>query len=307
MIKASETFEGTWPFLPNFFDGNGFQMHYVDLGPRQANPIILLHGEPTWGYLYRKFIPELSKSYRVVVPDMMGFGKSETPQDKEYTLKTHVENLSRLIDNLKLTNITFVGQDWGGPITAAYSIRNLNKVKSFVLINTLFGYSKEERPKNLSPWFEWINKHYQDKTLDGILGELGSTLLSVMKIPNFTNNNIINDTWIKAYSSQFPDRASCKGAINFPLDVLLNRIVPYILEGIKQGDLKSLCSKPAVLAYGMKDKAIEPEYAIRDFKALFPGSKVVKMPNAGHYSQEDEPELLINLIKEFMTENENKL
>ena len=305
MIKASETFEGTWPFLPNFFDGNGFQMHYVDLGPRQANPIILLHGEPTWGYLYRKFIPELSKSYRVVVPDMMGFGKSETPQDKEYTLKTHVENLSRLIDNLKLTNITFVGQDWGGPITAAYSIRNLNKVKSFVLINTLFGYSKEERPKNLSPWFQWINKHYQNKTLDGILGELGSTLLSVMKIPNFTNNNIINDTWIDAYSAQFPDRASCKGAINFPLDALLNRIVPYILEGIKQGDLKSLCSKPAVLAYGMKDKAIEPDYAIRDFKALFPGSKVVKMPNAGHYSQEDEPELLINLIKEFMKENEN--
>ena len=305
MIKASETFEGTWPFLPNFFDGNGFLMHYIDEGPRQANPIILIHGEPTWGYLYRKFIPELSKSYRVVVPDMMGFGKSETPQDKEYTLKTHVENLSSLIDNLKLTNITFVGQDWGGPITAAYSIRNLNKVKSFVLINTLFGYSKEERPKNLSPWFEWINKHYQDKTLDGILGELGSTLLSVMKIPNFTNNNIINDTWIKAYSSQFPDRASCKGAINFPLDALLNRIVPYILEGIKQGDLKSLCSKPAVLAYGMKDKAIEPDYAIRDFKALFPGSKVVKMPNAGHYSQEDEPELLINLIKEFMKENEN--
>ena len=307
MIKASETFEGTWPYQPNFFDGNGFLMHYVDEGPRQANPIILLHGEPTWGYLYRKFIPELSKSYRVIVPDMMGFGKSETPQDKEYTLKTHVENLSRLIDNLKLTNITFVGQDWGGPITAAYSIRNLNKVKSFVLINTLFGYSKEERPRNLSPWFQWINKHYQDKTLDGILGELGSTLLSVMKIPNFTNNNIINETWINAYSAQFPDRASCKGAINFPLDALLNRIVPYIVEGIKQGDLKSLCSKPAVLAYGMKDKAIEPDYAIRDFKALFSGSKVVEMPNAGHYSQEDEPELLINLIKEFMKENENKL
>lgn len=307
MIKASETFEGTWPFSPNFFDGNGFLMHYVDEGSRQANPIILLHGEPTWGYLYRKFIPELSKSFRVVVPDMMGFGKSETPQDKEYTLKTHVENLSSLIDYLKLTNITFVGQDWGGPITAAYSIRNLNKVKGFVLINTLFGYSKEERPKNLSPWFQWINKHYQNKTLDGILGELGSTLLSVMKIPNFTNNNIINETWINAYSAQFPDRASCKGAISFPLDALLNRIVPYILEGLKQGDLKSLSSKPAVLAYGMKDKAIEPDYAIRDFKALFPGSKVVEMPNAGHYSQEDEPELLINLIKEFMKENENKL
>ena len=305
MIKASETFEGTWPFTPNFFEGNGFLQHYIDEGPRQAIPIILLHGEPTWGYLYRKFIPELSKKYRIIVPDMMGFGKSETPQDKEYTLKTHVENLSGLIDNLKLNSITFVGQDWGGPITAAYSIRNIDKVRGFVLINTLFGYSKEERPKNLSPWFQWINKHYQDNTLEGILGELGSTLLSVMKIPNFTNNNIINDTWINAYSSQFPDRASCKGAINFPLDALLNRIVPYVIEGIKQGDLKSLCAKPAILAYGMKDKAIEPDYAIRDFKALFPDSKVIEMPNAGHYSQEDEPELLINLIKEFMKHNEN--
>ena len=304
MINALETFEGTWPFKPNFFDGNGFLQHYIDEGPQQANPIILLHGEPTWGYLYRKFIPELSKKYRVIVPDMMGFGKSETPQDKEYTLKTHVENLSGLIDNLKLINITFVGQDWGGPITAAYSIRNIDKVRGFVLINTLFGYSKEERPKDLSPWFQWINKHYQNKTLDGILGELGSTLLSVMKIPNFTNNNIINDTWINAYSSQFPDRASCIGAINFPLDALLNRIAPYIVEGIKQGDLKSLCAKPAILAYGMKDNAIEPDYAIRDFKALFPNSKVIEMPNAGHYSQEDEPELLINVIKEFMKHNE---
>jgi len=304
LIKSSETFQGTWPFLPNFFDGNGFLQHYVDEGSREAKPIILLHGEPTWGYLYRKFIPELSKTYRVIVPDMMGFGKSETPQDREYTLKTHVENLSSLIKYLKLNDITFVGQDWGGPITAAYSIRNIDKVKSFVLINTLFGYSKEVRPKNLSPWFQWIDKHYQDKTLDGILGELGSTVLSVMKIPNFTNNNIINDTWINAYSSQFPDRASCKGAINFPLDALLNRIVPYIIQGIKEGDLKSLCSKPAILAYGMKDRAIEPDYAIRDFKALFSGSDVVEMPNAGHYSQEDEPELLINLIKDFMKENE---
>ena len=305
MIKASETFEGTWPFTPNFFDGNGFLQHYIDEGPRQAKPIILLHGEPTWGYIYRKFIPELSKKFRVIVPDMMGFGKSETPQDKEYTLKTHVENLTALLDFLKLNNITFVGQDWGGPITAAYSIRNIDKVRGYILINTLFGYSKEERPKNLSPWFKWINKHYQDKTLEGILGELGSTLLSVMKIPNFTNNNIINDTWINAYSSQFPDRASCKGAINFPLDALLNRIVPYVIEGIKQGDLKSFCAKPAILAYGMKDNAIEPDYAIRDFKALFPDSKVIEMPNAGHYSQEDEPELLINLIKEFMKHNEN--
>jgi pimeloyl-ACP methyl ester carboxylesterase len=302
MIDAKETFNGSWPFKPNFFKGNGFSQHFVDEGPRNASPIIMLHGEPTWGYIYRKFIPALSKENRIIVPDHMGFGKSETPQDKEYTLKTHVENLSNLIEFLDLKNITFVGQDWGGPIIGAYSIRNIKNVKSYFLINTLFGYSREERPQSLSPWFKWIKKHYDDKTLDGILGELGSTVLSVMKIPNFTNSEVIDDDWINAYSSQFPDRASCKGAINFPLDALLNRMVPYILEGLKLGDLKSLCSKPAFLAYGMQDKAIEPDYAIRDFKALFPNSKVFKLPNAGHYSQEDEPEVLINLIKDFVKE-----
>ena len=302
MIDAKETFNGSWPFKPNFFKGNGFSQHFVDEGPRDASPIIMLHGEPTWGYIYRKFIPALSKKNRVIVPDHMGFGKSETPQDKEYTLKTHVENLSNLIEFLDLKNITFVGQDWGGPIIGAYSIRNIKNVKSYFLINTLFGYSREDRPQSLSPWFKWIKKHYDDKTLDGILGELGSTVLSVMKIPNFTNSEVIDDDWINAYSSQFPDRASCKGAINFPLDALLNRMVPYILEGFKLGDLKSLRSKPAFLAYGMQDRAIEPDYAIRDFKALFPNSKVFKLPNAGHYSQEDEPEVLINLIKDFVKE-----
>ena len=302
MIDAKETFNGSWPFKPNFFRGNGSSQHFVDEGPRDAPPIILLHGEPTWGYIYRKFIPALSKKNRVIVPDHMGFGKSETPQDKEYTLKTHVENLSNLIEFLDLKNITFVGQDWGGPIIGAYSIRNIKNVKSYFLINTLFGYSREDRPQSLSPWFKWIKKHYDDKTLDGILGELGSTVLSVMKIPNFTNSEVIDDDWINAYSSQFPDRASCKGAINFPLDALLNRMVPYILEGFKLGDLKSLRSKPAFLAYGMQDRAIEPDYAIRDFKALFPNSKVFKLPNAGHYSQEDEPEVLINLIKDFVKE-----
>ena len=304
MISANETFEGRWPFAPKYFYGNGFQQHYVDEGSKSAETIICLHGEPTWGYIYRNFIPQLSDKYRIIVPDMMGFGKSETPQNKEYTLKTHVENLGNLIKYLDLKSITFVGQDWGGPITGAYAIRNLDRVKGFILINTLFGYSKEERPKTLTPWFKWIKNHYEAGTLNGILGELSSTFLSVMKIPNFTNNKIIDDNWLNAYSSQFPDRASCLGAINFPLDALLNRIVPFIVEGFKEGDFKGLCSKPAILAYGMQDKAIDPDYAIRDFKALFPESKVTKIQNAGHYSQEDEPQILIDLIKKFMKNNE---
>ena len=303
MIIASEDFNGTWPFKPNFFSGNGFKQHFVDEGKKNKKVIICLHGEPTWGYIYREFIKKLSNDFRIIVPDHMGFGKSETPQSKEYSLKAHVENLEGLINHLEISNIYFVGQDWGGPIMGAYTLKNVKKVNGLFLINTIFGYSKVKQSKELTPWFKWIKKNQDNKTLDGILGELNSTILSVMKILNFTNNSIINDDWINAYSSAFPDRKSCIGAINFPLDALHGRLVPFIIDCLKNYDLKSFLSKPSELVYGMKDKAIDPNYAIKDFEELFPKSKITKLSNAGHFSQEDEPEFIINLIKNFVENN----
>ena len=105
MIAENETFGGTWPYKANFCTTSGFRQHYVDEGSKNSEVIICLHGEPTWGYIYRRFIESLSKTYRVVVPDHMGFGKSETPQDKDYTLQTHVDNMTSLIDYLKLKDI----------------------------------------------------------------------------------------------------------------------------------------------------------------------------------------------------------
>ena len=93
MIPAAEDFDGTWPFAPQFCDAAGFRQHYVDQG--QGRPIVLLHGQPTWGYIWRRFIPAMAATHRVIVPDHMGFGKSETPDDRDYTLRTHVENLAR--------------------------------------------------------------------------------------------------------------------------------------------------------------------------------------------------------------------
>jgi haloalkane dehalogenase len=101
VIDADEAFDGTWPFAPRFTTRPGFRMHYVDEG--SGEPVVCLHGEPTWGYLYRRFIPPLSAQHRVVVPDHMGFGKTETPPDCSYTLRTHVENLTALlVDELDL-------------------------------------------------------------------------------------------------------------------------------------------------------------------------------------------------------------
>jgi haloalkane dehalogenase len=294
MIPSQETFGGSWPFAPRFFEGAGFRMHYVDEG--SGEPIVCLHGEPTWGYLYRRFIPPLARTHRVVVPDHMGFGKSETPRDREYTLKTHVENLARLIEALDLKDITLVIQDWGGPIGAAYALRHPARVKRLFLLNTISGYGRAERG-GLTPWFQFIKRHHDAGTLHEILGRLDANVLSVMKIIGFENSAAVDADWIAAYSAPFPTPADCIGAIEFPLDALLGRIAPYVIEGFPL--VENLKSKPAMLAVGMKDRAIAPAAQIADFRGVWPSGPVVRLPDAGHFSQEDAPETIVALIQLF--------
>ena len=302
------TFGGTWPFTPQYCTAAGFRQHYIDecvhvdkgaveQGHREA--LVLLHGEPTWGYLYRHFIPPLAKHYRVVVPDHMGFGLSETPMDRTYTLKTHVENLEALIAELDLTDITLVGQDWGGPILGAYTLRNPDRVKRICMMNTMLGYGRAGPPP-LTPWFQWISQHHEQGTLTGILGELSSTILSVMKIIGFENSSAINANWMAAYTAPFPNRNACIGAMEFPLDVHLQRIGSFVMDCLRNGDLDALKAKPAMLAFGLQDHAIDPGYAIKDFLALFPDAPVTTFPNAGHFCQEDIPESLVALIHQFI-------
>lgn len=303
MIPEHETFNGSWPFKPHFSTAAGFRQHYVDEGPRDGEVVICLHGEPTWGYLYRNFIPALARDYRVIVPDHMGFGKSETPQDRSYTLQSHVENLTALIDELQLSDITFVCQDWGGPITGAYALRHPERVKRIAMMNTLFGYGGTTPPAERSPWFAWVARHEEAGTLRGILGELGTTVLSVMKLLGFTNSAAVDDTWLRAYAAPFPDRESCIGGIEFPLDVHYERVRDYVAEGLKLGNLDKVRAKPAMLAYGLEDRAIHPEHMMADFRALFPNGPVVELPGVGHFCQEDAPQTLVALIQSFIQSN----
>ena len=297
MIPADETFDGTFPFEPHFTDAPGFRMHYVDEG--EGEPVILLHGEPTWGYLYRSFIPGLSETNRVIVPDHMGFGKSETPRDREYTLRTHVENLAALIEELDLGDITFVMQDWGGPMGSQYAVRNLDRVKRMCVLNTVIPGSRREPPNApVTPWFQWIGKHHEAGTLHETLGHLGSNVLSVMKIIGFENSEAVDDAWIRAYSAPFPDKESCIGAIEFPLDAYLGRIRDFVFEEI--ANVRELGSMPAMMVEGMQDHAIDPERAIGGFQALYPDAPVTVLPNAGHFCQEDAPEIIVPLIRQFL-------
>ena len=300
MIPANETFDNTWPFQPHFTNAAGFPQHYVDEG--SGRPVLLLHGQPTWGYIYRKFIPALAETHRVIVPDHMGFGKSETPPDREYTLRTHVENLTALIDELDLRDITLVMQDWGGPIGVGYAVRHPGRIHSLVLMNTVIGYGaagRRDLPNPLNtPWFQWIRDGLPTGRTEAVLSQLGSTILSVMQIVGLERLDRVDPTIIKAYAAPFATPSDCKGAIAFPLDLALGRIRDFVREGAS--GVPALRDKPALMIEGMLDRAIPPALALADFAALWPKAPIIQVQGAGHYIQEDAPEIVIPALQTFL-------
>lgn len=308
MIAPNETFNGTFPFKPNFYNGRGFKMHYIDEG--EGDVILCLHGQPTWAYLYRNFIPALSKSHRVIVPDHKGYGKSETPQDATYSFQDHVENIVGLIDHLELSDITFVCQDWGGPMTGAYALRHPDKVKRICMMNTMMGYGfavkdvppAVPQPPSLheSSWFQWVLKAHKEGFYRSTMERLGDHVVSNMKKLYFHDSSVITEDWINAYSAPFATKEETIAAVEFPLDAALGRIRDYVIEGIKLGNLEKLRSKPAMLAEGMADKAMPPALVMDDFKRLFPNGPIVELENVGHFCQEDAPKTLVALIQMFI-------
>lgn len=297
-IPAGETFDGTFPFAPHFSSAPGFRMHYVDEG--SGEPIILIHGEPTWSYLYRNFIPALSKRFRVVAPDHMGFGKSETPPSADYTLDRHARNLIALIEELDLRDITLVMQDWGGPIGAVIASRHPERMKRFVAMNTVFGTDRNVREDRLTPWFAAIKSMEDAGQLEAVLGNLRYLAGGIMMMLGIQRREIVTDTWLRAYAAAFPTIEECRGAIEFPLDGLHLERIRETLVGALPGLFKlGQLGVPAMMIEGMQDKAIWPHVAIAGFRAFFPHGKVHEVPQAGHFIQEDAPEIVVPLIEDF--------
>jgi len=300
MILADETFDNTWPYAPRFFEGVGFRMHYVDEGPADAEPIVCLHGEPTWGYLYRNFIPRLGKHGRVIVPDHMGFGKSETPQDRSYEIREHCENFEKLMLHLDLRDVTLVMQDWGGAIGGSFAYRHPNRVKRICSMNTVIpgGQAPQGTITVLDHhWFKWVNSDAYEPTLSN----LGSTILSVMKRIGFERTARVDETWIRAYAVPFPTVEECKGAIKFPRCIASPETFEYFAkEVINPERAEAIRSIPAMYVHGEEDRAIPTEFAVVCFKDMWPNGPVVTLPGVGHFLQEDAPETVTALIEQFI-------
>ena len=313
MVPADEAFDGTWPYEAHFFEGNGFRQHYVDVARTDGaiavdtvggtdNVIVCLHGEPTWGYLYRNLIPQLSQAGRVIVPDHMGFGKSETPQDRDYSIREHSDNLERLLLDLDLRNITLVMQDWGGAIGTSFAVRHPDRIKCLCICNTHAPWARQPDGPFPSPGHHWVRWARGDQ-FEPTISNLGATVLSVMKRIGFERTDHVDETWVRAYASPFPTPESCRGALAFPRAIADPKTRDFFEELAETHNVDVLKAIPAMCIHGEADRAIPVGHAVFRFKSLWPDGPVVTLPGVGHFLQEDAPETVAALVAQFVQIN----
>jgi haloalkane dehalogenase len=303
MIRPDETFDGTFPFTPRFIDAPGFAMHYVDEGPGDGDVVLCLHGEPTWGYLFRHLIARLRPAYRVVVPDHMGFGKSATPPERSYWLQDHIDNLERFVLALDLRGITLVLHDFGGPVGMGLAARRPERIRRIISINgpTPFGQASlfERLTANAqeAPWFQWILRADAEGRLDSVLGELGYGILSTLKLNGFQNHALIDDTWLRAYGSPFATPSQCLGAIGWAKGFAQGT---HRFEAPDEAARRAIQAVPAMAIWGMADRTLHARHFLPLFTELFPAAPVHELDGVGHYSFEDAPDAIAHLVSGFL-------
>ena len=303
MIRSDETFDGTFPYSAKFTDAPGFQMHYIDEGPRDGQVVLCLHGEPTWGYLFRHLVEALKGTHRVVVPDHMGFGKSATPQDRTYWLQDHVANLERFVLALDLRGITLVMHDFGGPVGMGLAARHPDRIRRIISTNGPVSFGQASAIERLtanaqvSPWFQWIMKAESEGRLENVLGELGFNMLSALKLNGFENHAVINDTWLRAYAAHFVNPADAAGAIGWAKG---GAIKAHSFEMPDDIAKRKIQSRPALAIWGMADRTLHAEHFLPLFSELFPQAPVHKLTGVGHYCLEDAPEEIATHVTAFL-------
>jgi len=305
VIAADETFEGTWPWAAHYFEGCGFRQHYIDEGDRDSDEtFVLVHGEPTWGYLWRHFVPRLSDLGRVVVVDHMGFGKSETPQDRSYSAQEHVENFEALLESIDVRDATLVMHDWGGPIGGQWALRNPDRVKRLAILDTFVrppgvvpADAKVDEMDGVTGWFELV----LDPSFDEVILNMRFSALSVLQRIGFLNTAAVDDTWVRAYSAPFPTAADCKGARQFPLN-LLGPTTDDFCEAneTRPGALEALKSKSAIAFCGDQDATVPHFIVDMMLKRYWPEASFELLEGAAHYTPEDVPETILDRLEAFV-------
>ncbi len=277
-----------WSFAPNYVEVAGMRMHYVDEGPRSAPPVLMLHGEPTWSYLYRRMIPLFAAAgFRAVALDLFGFGRSDKPVDRAaYTYQAHVDWLKGFLAALDLREITLICQDWGGLLGLRLVAEEGGRFARVVAANTFLPTGDEPENPAFLKWLKF-SQEVPELPVGGIVQ--GGTARGIS--PEIR----------AAYDAPFPDERFKAGARAFPALVPVtpdnpasaaNRAAWAALERFEKPFLTAFSDKDAVTAHGAK--------AFRRRVPGAAGQPHVTIGNAGHFLQEDDGEALADAALRFM-------
>ncbi|MGB0428943.1 MAG: alpha/beta fold hydrolase [Bacteroidia bacterium] len=274
-----------YPFESKMMSLEAGNMHYVDEG--KGETILFVHGTPTWSFLYRDFVKELSKNYRCIAIDHLGFGLSEKPLDFPGKPKNHAENLNEFIQKLDLQNITLVVHDFGGPIGLAAGIMNADRIDKVVMFNTWLWSTKARK-----------DAQKIDKTVNSRLGKLLYLNMNispkVLLKKGFADKKNLSKEVHQHYIKPFPNKASRHGLLH-----LAKALVGSSDWYQKQWEqLDSLANKEWLVIWGTKDEFIKKE-ELSKWKKRLPNATVAEL-NCGHFVQEEKTQESIELIAQFM-------
>lgn len=277
-----------YPFVPHYATvGENLRMHYVDEGGATAPPVLLLHGEPTWSFLYRKMIPVLTAAgLRAIAPDLVGFGKSDKPTDPAlFTYQQHVHWLAEFVESLDLREITLVCQDWGGLLGLRVLTARPNRFARVVVANTGLPTGDRPAPEAFRQWQQFSQTVPE---------------LPVGKIVSGGCAQRLSPDVIAAYDAPFPDETYKTAARRFPALVPTTPDDPAAEPNRQAWQVLQTWNKPFLTAFSDGDPITAG--GERVFQKLVPGAAGqphVTIAGAGHFLQEDRGEEFARIVTKF--------
>lgn len=291
------SFRHLYPFTSNYLDLNGFKYHYIDEG--EGDPVVMVHGNPTWSFYFRELIIALSPEYRTIVPDHIGCGLSDKPGSKEYDykLKSRVDDLEVLMQDLKINEkITLVLHDWGGFIGMAYALRHPERIGRFIVLNTAAFLPPQGKPVPM------ILK------LIRILKPLAT--LAVLGFNQFAYGALFKNSYkglSKDVKSGLIAPYNCWknriATLKFVQDIHLSEKNPsYGIVRQLNDCLESFTNLPMLICWGEHDFVFDNDY-LAEWQRRFPNAEAHRFPDAGHYVLEDVPEKIVPLTRKFLKQH----
>lgn len=283
-----------YPFTGKFIElSGGVKLHYLDEG--SGEPVVMLHGNPSWSFYYRNLLKELRGNHRVIVPDHIGCGLSDKPGDDKYpyTLSRRVDDVEFLLDGIGVKeNITLVVHDWGGMIGMSYAVRHPERIKKLVILNTGAFFLPAAKTFPFALWL--CRTPLGELMIRG--GNAFARAAAWVGCKRHPMNSKLRDAYVAPYNS-WQNRIA---TLRFVQDIPLKKS-EHSWDTVRdtQDNLAKLAEKPMLVCWGLKDFVFD-EHFLREWRLRFPDAQVHKFDDCGHYILEDAAEEVIALIKNFL-------